>query len=304
MDISMLREFVVLADNLNFSATAKQLYISQPVLSRHIQILEKELGIPLLIRDSHSVRPTKSGRLLARRLKRILLELDRALEEANQLDADIESRLNIGYLIIASDSFLPELCHRFHIVHSGVHLSLHALEIDEIVEGVSQGSLDIGYTTIMDGAIPNGLCSLPLIQERYGVIVHTSHRLASFDTISIADLQPYPVLIPSREAMSSASYAARQFLKQDKVDLDIREEMNDIGSVKPFLLNTGGAAFSVSHAIAYFGAEYTFVPVEADGGTAPVIAALWKKSHESELLLSFISLLEQTVLAGNNGPRS
>ena len=47
MEIAVLREFVSLAENLNFSTTAKRLFITQSTLSRHIAALEHELGCRL-----------------------------------------------------------------------------------------------------------------------------------------------------------------------------------------------------------------------------------------------------------------
>ena len=48
MNTERLYEFLVLSRVLNYSRAAKALYISQPILTRHIQALEAELGVPLL----------------------------------------------------------------------------------------------------------------------------------------------------------------------------------------------------------------------------------------------------------------
>ncbi len=48
-----------------FSKAADALYISQSVLTKHIQELEKELGVPLLNRTTHAATLTDAGRILA-----------------------------------------------------------------------------------------------------------------------------------------------------------------------------------------------------------------------------------------------
>ena len=62
LDLRKLRYFAAVADKLHFGRAADELHIAQPVLSRQIRALEKELGAPLLKRDSHGVALTDAGR--------------------------------------------------------------------------------------------------------------------------------------------------------------------------------------------------------------------------------------------------
>ena len=68
MDINRIREFLVLSEHLNYSKAANLLYITQPVLSRHIHDLEETLGGQLFLRDTHSVQLTEFGQLCAAQL--------------------------------------------------------------------------------------------------------------------------------------------------------------------------------------------------------------------------------------------
>jgi DNA-binding transcriptional LysR family regulator len=52
MDIEYLREFIILARYLNFTATAEMLHTTQPTLSRHISSIESEVGIKLFYERS------------------------------------------------------------------------------------------------------------------------------------------------------------------------------------------------------------------------------------------------------------
>ena len=55
MDISHMREVLVLAEHLNFTTAAAELYISQPTLTRHVNAVEEELGAKLFKRTNHAV---------------------------------------------------------------------------------------------------------------------------------------------------------------------------------------------------------------------------------------------------------
>ena len=63
MNIKQLEYFVDLSQTLNFTKTAQNFYISQTAITKQIQCLEKDLGIPLFIRSKKSVELTNEGNL-------------------------------------------------------------------------------------------------------------------------------------------------------------------------------------------------------------------------------------------------
>ena len=72
MDLRQLRYFVAVARERNFTRAAELLHIAQPPLSRQIQVLEEELGVALLFRNSRPVRLTEAGRLLYEQAMQVL----------------------------------------------------------------------------------------------------------------------------------------------------------------------------------------------------------------------------------------
>ena len=61
MDIRILRYFLTVAKEQNFTKAAEQLHITQPTLSRQLAALEEELGTDLFIRGSRSITLTEAG---------------------------------------------------------------------------------------------------------------------------------------------------------------------------------------------------------------------------------------------------
>lgn len=62
MNIDNLRECVDLARTLSFTQTAQRYFITQPVLSKHVANVEKELGIEIFLRGKNGVHLTGIGR--------------------------------------------------------------------------------------------------------------------------------------------------------------------------------------------------------------------------------------------------
>jgi DNA-binding transcriptional LysR family regulator len=61
-DLAQLRCFTAVATELNFSRAARRLNMTQPPLSRQVQLLEHQLGVELFSRNTRSVALTAAGR--------------------------------------------------------------------------------------------------------------------------------------------------------------------------------------------------------------------------------------------------
>jgi DNA-binding transcriptional LysR family regulator len=72
IDLTRLRYFVAVAEELHFKRAADRLHITPPPLSKQIRLLERELGGPLFEREYHQVRLTPLGEKLVEPARRIL----------------------------------------------------------------------------------------------------------------------------------------------------------------------------------------------------------------------------------------
>lgn len=152
MQIGHLREFLTLAANANFSATAKELYITQSALSRHIASLEEELGAKLLARDSHQVSLTPIGRQFAADAEGIVESYERALGNIEILRRRGEATLKIGYLYdvgaIIMPLFRPALSAMAE--REGIHLRFSALEHGTLMTRLARDVVDVAITIDTD----------------------------------------------------------------------------------------------------------------------------------------------------------
>ncbi|MBQ3302799.1 MAG: LysR family transcriptional regulator [Eggerthellaceae bacterium] len=97
MNIDYIREFIVLAETLNFTKAASRLYCSQPALSKHIAAIEHELGAELVERGEGRVALTPIGSIYLDEARRIVRDYDRSLaiiedaKKAQPMQVRIES---------------------------------------------------------------------------------------------------------------------------------------------------------------------------------------------------------------------
>lgn len=108
-DLNQLRCFVTVAEELHFGRAAARLNMTQPPLSRQIQVLEHIIDAPLLERTSRSVRLTPAGRSFLPEARRILKLAESASQVARRIALGKSGSLKIGFTAAAAYGFLPEL---------------------------------------------------------------------------------------------------------------------------------------------------------------------------------------------------
>ena len=92
MDLRVLRYFLTVAKEQNFTRAAEQLHITQPTLSRQLAAFEQELGVSLFDRTGKTITLTSEGILLKRRALEMLDIEERTLEELKPSKERIEER--------------------------------------------------------------------------------------------------------------------------------------------------------------------------------------------------------------------
>ena len=81
LNLHLLRIFAAVAEHNSFSRAASALYISQPAVSKGVQELEEQVGLPLLDRSRRKLVLTEAGTLLYQYAQR-LFAVEQAAETA------------------------------------------------------------------------------------------------------------------------------------------------------------------------------------------------------------------------------
>ncbi len=142
MDIQQLRAFREVARQRSFSGAAKELFLSQPAVSRQVASLESEIGMPLFVRVGNCTSP---GRKLLKYAEDILF----SLEQAQRTVQDLQD-LQKGTVTVAADAylskyFLPHFIKEFHYRYPGLQLRLITRNQEELPSLLATGQCDLGF---------------------------------------------------------------------------------------------------------------------------------------------------------------
>ena len=114
MDIRKLVYFLTIAEEGNISRAVERLHISQPPLSQQLKLLEEELGIVLIGRNTRKMHITDAGRLLQNRAKQIIELMEKTVKELRDLKEGLQGTLSIGTISSAGEMLLSIKIQSFH----------------------------------------------------------------------------------------------------------------------------------------------------------------------------------------------
>lgn len=143
-ELGQLRCFVAVVEELHFGRAAERLHMTQPPLSRQIQILEQRVGTQLLNRSNRTVGLTPAGRAFFPEAVSILQRADAAALLARRIAAGGSGSLNIGFTAAAGYSVLPDVLRRIRLRFPDTVISLKELVSTVQLDALNAGEIDIG----------------------------------------------------------------------------------------------------------------------------------------------------------------
>ncbi len=202
IELRHFRYFVAVAEELHFGRAAERLHLSQPPLSQQIRNLEESLGYPLFKRTSRSVALTTAGDAFLLRARRTLRNLERDIEDTRSIGRGEVGALNVGFVGSGMLAMLPSIFKTYREAYPKVHLRLHESFTSRVVEGLENGSLDVGI--LRDSDATEGLQLKTILTEPYVAVLPQSHRCAAQKSISPAMLRDEPFVHYPRSAGARA----------------------------------------------------------------------------------------------------
>jgi DNA-binding transcriptional LysR family regulator len=184
MELRQIRYLTAVAEELHFGRAAAREHIVQSALSEQVKRLERELGIPLLERDTHHVKLTAAGAAFLVEARQILAQIKRAAAVARAVGCS-PPELRVGILDASYDS-MPRILRQAQDSHPG--LVIHQVEASEPDEYqmLADGRLDVGIGR--PALVPESVASRLVRRDMLGILVPDGHRFCGLSEVRVADL--------------------------------------------------------------------------------------------------------------------
>jgi DNA-binding transcriptional LysR family regulator len=229
LDIAALRAFIAVADSGSFSHAAKQLYLTQPAISKRVASLEDELDAKLFDRIGRSVTLTEAGRALLPRARGILVELEDSVRAISNLSGKVHGTLRFGTSHHIGLHRLPPALRRFTQQHPQVRLDIHFMDSEAACLAVEHGELELGIVTLPPE--PSACLRIrPVWPDPLSIVVSRDHPLTSKPSVKLSDLAQHPAILPAVNTYTR-QIAERAF-SEIGLKLDIALSTNYLETIK------------------------------------------------------------------------
>lgn len=244
MELRQLKYFVKVAELKSFSEASRQLNITQSTLSQQIRQLEGELGVELLLRDSHHVRLSDIGQVFLPQAERTLSAANTCLDRIRDVQNLGAGELNLG----STYSFLPllkETVLMFMKEYPGVKINLCCHSMATLLSMLREERIDMALSYKPTFVTPD-IDSHILFDNRLAVVVSDTHPLAQSEAIRLTDLERYPLALPAKGLQ--ARNAFDRLIEGCDYRFNVRLEINEVNVLVDIVRSSGMLASVLSEA--------------------------------------------------------
>lgn len=195
MRLEQLQAFLAIAETGSFQQAARKCGVTQSTISRQIQALEADLGLPLFHRNAATTL-TLGGERFLPRVRKICQEWRNATEELADLIAGKQPELCIAAIHSICSHYLPPILQQFCRDYPEVQLRVTSLGSDRALKVLKDGMVDLAI--VMNNrfllASPEMVVQV-LYDEPIEVLMGANHPLTQYELIPWLQLTRYPQVV-------------------------------------------------------------------------------------------------------------
>lgn len=197
-DFNQLACFVAVAEELHFGRAAERLCMTQPPLSRQIQLLEHALGTKLFERTSRSVRLTAAGRVFLDDARRLLQLAEQAAVTAQRTSKGNAGRVVIGFTTVMGYELIPGLIAAAQQALPDIEIVLREMVAAAQLDALENHTIDVGFLWPLASRMTT-LRHETIFRDPLVVAMPEQHPLATRAEVALDALDGLPFVMFSPE---------------------------------------------------------------------------------------------------------
>ena len=196
MELRQLRYFVAVAEEHHFGRAASRLRIATPSLSQQIRALERDLHVTLLDRESHGLALTPAGDALLHHARALLTRAARARDDV--LSAETRTQRLALRVATGAEQVVGTFLREVVATAPQLEVSMAVTHAADAVHAVREERADAAIVWLGPGG-EQGLARTTVLDVPVHLVVGSRHRLASRQTVPVAELSEETVVLFARE---------------------------------------------------------------------------------------------------------
>jgi len=197
MDLRHLRYFIVVAEELNFTRAAERLHTAQPSLSAQIRRLEEIVGTRLLYRTSHCVELTPAGRTFLEEARKIVADIERAIERTIRASQTNVGELSIGFVSGLEGVIVTRIMSQMQRQYPEIQFHLISSTDAELIAALRRQMIDVVFCApIEDPEIAMDVASEIVFRMELVAVFPVDYGLGDFERVPVSKLADKPYIPP------------------------------------------------------------------------------------------------------------
>lgn len=221
MTTELYKIFYTVAETGSISGAAKELFVTQPAVSKAVKNLEGSLGVKVFQRNARGVSLTAEGKVLYEHVAQAFKQLDEGEKLMKQLREKAYGAIRIGISNTLCKYYLIPHLKAFHQVYPKLKIEIVNRTSTETVKMLEEGLLDCAIISAMD--FPDGLKYRPL-RTIHDIFV--AKRKPPKSVMRLKDLEGESMLL--LEKKNATREHLESFLKAEAMDLTVDIEISSM----------------------------------------------------------------------------
>jgi DNA-binding transcriptional LysR family regulator len=246
LNLNQLRIFYYAAKNLNFTAAANDLFITQPAVTFQVKSFEEYCNLKLFKKKGRRVYLTDQGKTLyeyAEKIFRYEKEIENAIDEMRELKRGV---LSLGTTKAYARYFMPLVITTFHRNFPNIKIQLNEGSSAEMIYSLVDFKIEVA---IIAKAIDHPEVNFyPFSKEEMALIVAPDHPLTKKKAITFKDLAQEPFIM--KENGSGTRKLVEELFAREKCSPSILMETSNTEFIKQLVQRGEGVSFLVREAVA------------------------------------------------------
>jgi DNA-binding transcriptional LysR family regulator len=296
LDTRLLRAFVAVAEELNFTRAAARLVLAQQALSAQVRQLETRLGQRLFDRTTRKVSLTPAGELLLPHARAVLAALDAGTRELDAVRRTARATLRVGLSGTSMVALTSETMRRFSERHPDVRLTVSNAGLAQPDAGLHEGTIDVAF--VRPPFRDEGISMVTVLTEDRFAVLPTDHPLAGREHVRPEDLVDEPwIWVEGSDPLARAFWSLEAYRERPlQTGTRINSFEEAFGAVAAGLAITCQAESAVRAVGAGF-PQLRFVRLR--GAPPAHVAVAWRTAHETDLAREFVRIALEVGAQGD-----
>lgn len=289
MELTHLKYFIAVAEELHFGRAAQRLHMAQPPLSQRIKKLEDELDAKLFTRTSRKVELTPAGKTFLAEAREIVGRAESSVRAMQLYASGTRGNLTLGFNEPAIHTFLSYAVREFIRKYPGIKLALFELETAEQIEALATRRIQLGIMRPF-GYDLDGFDHQLLLREKYLLAIPAGHRLKSAAEVKLPALSKERFVMFPRSVNPALFNRLHECLQMAGFTPDVVQEA--ISKQTTLALVEAGLGVALVPASSRHLASSAVMFKSIRGELPPVeIYAVWHRDNNPQMIRNFLNIV-------------